>query len=86
MALPYLPIVANIKNIGVKQWHHYKSFKRWLIDKRKLQDLAKELRTTRNTLHHRFCVFLRDIPRRHRGMPLARLKAAIAHFLLAKCG
>ena len=29
---------------------------------------------------------LRDIPRRHRGMPLARLKAAIAHFLLFKCG
>ena len=29
---------------------------------------------------------LRDIPRRHRGMPLARLKAAIAHFLLSKSG
>ena len=29
---------------------------------------------------------LRDLLRRHRGMPLARQKALIAHFLLAKCG
>ena len=29
---------------------------------------------------------LRDLLRRHCGVPLARQKALIAHFLLAKCG
>ena len=35
---------------------------RWLLGGRKREDIAKELRITRNTLHLRFDVFLRDIP------------------------
>ena len=86
MVLPDLPVVRHAKNTGVTQRHHHKAFIRWLRDGGKRKDVAKELRVTRNTLHLHFDAFLRGIPRRHRGMPLARLKAAIAHFLLAKCG
>ena len=104
---------ATQKNTGVKQWRYYKPFMRWLIDGRKRKDIAKELHITRNTLHLRFNVFLRDIlgkappfmfvylhhkngqrttsalegginaplrdiPRRHCGMPIARI-------ILSKC-
>ena len=38
------------KKPGSQQHKYYKAFKRWLVDKRKLEDLAKELRVTRRTL------------------------------------
>ena len=104
---------ATQKNTGVKQRHYYNPFMRWLIDGRKRKDIAKELHITRNTMHLRFDVFLRDIlkkalpfmfvhlrhkngqrtastleggintalrdiPRRHCGMPIARI-------ILSKC-
>ena len=50
------------KNPAAQQRQWRRAFKRWLVDKRKLEDLAKELRVTRRTLQRRFCVFLRDIP------------------------
>ena len=59
---PVCGLSATRKNPAAQQRQWRRAFKRWLVDKRKLQDLAKELRVTRNTLYRRFCVFLRDIP------------------------
>ena len=62
MVLPFLPVVFHAEKPGSQQEKYYRAFMRWLLGGRKREDIAKELRITRNTLHLRFDVFLRDIP------------------------